>query len=124
MFLIAICFTSISVSGQWTALTSGLNSTFNSVNFVNDSVGFVAGYSSSPDGIILKTTNGGINWDTSFFDINKYFYSVFFTDNDTGYLNSSDQIFKTTDGGMNWITLNDTFSGSAKGLYFLNGSKI
>jgi photosystem II stability/assembly factor-like uncharacterized protein len=84
----------------------------NSIYFVNENLGFVAGSCSTPahsDGFILKTSDGGLSWSHQF-PMDSVFStgcsSVFFTDNNTGYLagryQSDGRVMKTTDGGENW----------------------
>ena len=72
---------------------------FNSIHFVDSSVGFIAG-----QGIILKTTNGGINWSnitpTSLTD---NVTSVYFPHVALGVaVTKEGKILRTTDGGNNW----------------------
>ena len=69
---------------------------------VNASTGFISG-----DRVILKTTNGGDNWE----QLNSpsiFLNAISFpADNETGYVcgesGSSGRIYKTTNGGVNWI---------------------
>ena len=76
--------------------------TLNSVYFSNSNVGYAVG----EKGTILKTTNGGKNWDMQTVNTTKNLYSVYFTSIDTGYAVGGDRygvIFKTVNGGANWI---------------------
>ena len=85
-----------------------------SVTFVNDSLGFIAGGISYPGwGIILKTDDGGVKWDTSYIfagPSDQNFYDIDFINPDVGWAVGGVQpgwgniIMKTTDGGENWIT--------------------
>jgi photosystem II stability/assembly factor-like uncharacterized protein len=69
-------------------------------------------------GLILNTTDGGINWNIKETNNTYNLTSVFFVNNNTGIAaGSSGTILRTTDGGSNWIpqnsgtsfTLNDVF---------------
>ena len=54
--------------------------------------------------LILKTTNGGIDWVKQPSVTNTYFLkSVFFVNADIGYVISFDHIYKTTNGGTDWF---------------------
>ncbi len=80
----------LSDSSMWAAF---------SVEFVNDSTGFVGGYSKA-----LKTTDGGISWTDMQIPI--YGFSVkfiHFFDEYNGYIGCEDgRILKTFDGGNSW----------------------
>lgn len=54
---------------------------------------------------ILKTTNGGLNWDTSFYSTeNVFLRNVLFLDSLTGFMAGTPaNIIKTTNGGANWF---------------------
>jgi photosystem II stability/assembly factor-like uncharacterized protein len=57
---------------------------------------------------IFKTTNGGINWTTTYFD-SLYLVCMDFVDKDVGYCGGatvgSGILKKTTNGGYNWFTV-------------------
>jgi hypothetical protein len=72
----------------------------NSVYFCDENTGYIVGR----NGTILKTVNGGDNWDElpsgTYYD----FRSVYFTDANTGYaVGAAGTILKTTNGGTNFI---------------------
>ena len=69
---------------------------FNTVDFINENTGFVAG------DVIIKTTNSGVTWYTIRGNAS---YTVDFIDNYTGYTFSYSEIVKTTNGGFNWIPI-------------------
>jgi hypothetical protein len=78
-----------------------------SVHFTDNNIGCVVGQS----GIILKTTNGGTNWNSQASGTTDHLYSVLFIDNNTGWVvggswvvRSNGIILKTTDGGTNWLS--------------------
>ena len=85
----------------------GLNSVF----FVNASIGYAVGY----HGSIVKTTDGGTNWNVLSNEISNDLSSVFFVDEYTGYAVGLDGIIiKTINGGATWNVLS---SGTTKNLY-------
>ena len=76
--------------------------------FLNSSTGWIIG-----DGTVLKTTDNGGTWSTTFLD--PFFHrlaSVSFLNENFGILTGSDCAYKSTNGGNNWIQMNlDTFPG-------------
>jgi photosystem II stability/assembly factor-like uncharacterized protein len=68
---------------------------YNSISFPSSTVGYVSG-----DGAILKTTDGGIQWELI---IEGYhMVSTSFPTEDVGYGVDGNYVFKTTDGGDSW----------------------
>ncbi|RPI18953.1 MAG: T9SS C-terminal target domain-containing protein [Ignavibacteriae bacterium] len=82
-------------SGQtWTALDSNSAYQYKCIYFINSQTGYCGG-----NGIIRKTTNGGINWINN--SVNGNIYNIRFADNNTGYAASDNGIiYKTTNGGI------------------------
>ncbi len=88
---------------------------YNSIYFYDDKVGFLLGYNFYNYTIILKTVNGGLNWEITYEGNYHDFWptEAFFSSPDTGYiLGGNGSILKTHDGGKNW-TLNKTITGNA-----------
>ncbi|MCB0790832.1 MAG: hypothetical protein H6595_11775 [Flavobacteriales bacterium] len=84
----------------WQPLTSPTTADIQSIFFLNDTLGFIAGYGSGH-----RTTDGGQTW-TYMGGIPQYSCSIFFSDPDTGYAVSvSGQVVRTVDGGDNWYNL-------------------
>jgi len=80
-------------------------------SFPSQSVGYAVGGSISTGnqyGDILKTTDGGLNWTNLAFDPGYRTYSVYFVNDNLGYVGSRGPtgLYKTTDGGANWTPLN------------------
>jgi photosystem II stability/assembly factor-like uncharacterized protein len=93
---------------SWTNLTMSIANNFNSVQFLNDSVGFICG-----DTNIFRTQNGGITWTLSSFT--HEMTALNFSSENIGYCLShptidSVDLFKTIDGGLTW-TLYSSFPG-------------
>lgn len=105
---------------QWTQMTVNNNYFFRTTFFVSDSIGYAVGKNGQTGGIILKTTDGGENWDSTAF--NNPIFSIYFPDKDTGYANTYNKIYKTVDGGNNWTALTYNFPGgfNGKGLFFVD----
>lgn len=93
-----------------------------SIIFLNGNTGFAAG---GNYGIILKTTNGGMNWLVSFQSSTvQTLNAVYFPNINTGYAvgDYPSTVLKTTNGGINWNSQN---TGSTDGFFcvqFLNDS--
>lgn len=71
------------------------------VDFVNEYVGYLCG----EDGLIMKTTDGGLNWVVQNSWVTSRLYDIKFLNADSGLaVGASGLVLKTTDGGNNWIT--------------------
>jgi len=78
------------------------------------------GYACGGDNIVstlIKTSDGGNNWEDLNFEGGGTLYSQSWVDNNTGYVASSgpDGIFKTTDGGLSFIQLRTGGHSSSPG---------
>ena len=107
--------------GNWNHQSSGTDFTLESVHFVDQNNGWIAGWSYEYD-IILRTLDGGYNWDIVY--VNQailwgHLQDLFFTDNLNGWV-AGGMIMHTNDGGVNW----EEQTGHGYGVYFadtLNG---
>jgi len=95
---------------------------FHSIVFINQYTGWVCG-----DGIIKKTTNGGINWISQNHEaIDKDLYCIFPIDSQIVYcIGCFETILKTTNGGNNWYSIRNGIVGTGASYYttyFLNES--
>lgn len=87
--------------------------------FLNNNLGWaVAIKFDEPSGsYLLKTTNGGENWNSQLFDSNNvYFFTVNFLDSLNGFLAGAPSyvFYRTSDGGLTWNTVqfdSSIFSG-------------
>ena len=93
---------------QWLPDLNG--STIKSMTFIDSLTGFAV--TNPGTGIycyILKTTNGGDNWEINYkynSGSNIWFTKIQFADNDIGYASTNFfTFFKTTNTGLNWIEL-------------------
>jgi len=88
----------------WTQQNSGVTTRLRDVYFTDIQTGWVVG----DEGVILSTTNGGINWNAQISGTSERLSAVFFINATTGwicggFLNKT--ILKTTDGGSNWVDI-------------------
>lgn len=101
---------------QWQQLNSGTNAFLRDLDFVSENVGWIVGHG----GLILKTSDGGINWVQQVSNTSTDLYTVFFLDNQNGWAGGLDGIFlKTTDGGDNWI-VDQLTTDEVRGLVFVD----
>ncbi len=97
VLLVNICF------AQWELQDIGIGyqGKLTDVFFINDSVGFIVG----DYGYIGKTTDGGITWEEKGILYTNDFYSVYFENQNTGYVTGNNIILKTNNGGYTWEDL-------------------
>lgn len=117
--LFAMC---LGVKAQWEEVEiHGINypSYFNDICFCNTNIGYVVGAHNSNSfiyrGIVLKTTDGGENWETIYVHYDIDIQSVSFQSPDTGYVcgyhgkipqtadSTYSMVLKTIDGGATWL---------------------
>ncbi len=97
----------------WTPLNSGTSQHLHGVEFVDPNTGWVVGN----EGMILKTTDGGVRWTPQVSGVNNTYLSrVRFVNASTGWVvGGSGTILKTANGGVGW------HSQGPGGLTGLNG---
>ncbi|MFA5012704.1 MAG: YCF48-related protein [Ignavibacteria bacterium] len=109
--LTAVLLVTAQLYSQWVQQISPTPASHYNILFLNSQTGYI----SSVSGIILKTTDGGTNWDMPTPITYLNVFDIYFIDINTGVavcsntstFNSS--IYKTTNGGTNWVL---KFSGS------------
>ena len=95
--------------------------------FLDGEKGFLYG----SDGLLLRTTNGGGNWQESGNWSELSFGQMFFLDGEKGFLSALDRnaggpnliggaLLKTTDGGATWVKNDYSPVGTLSSIYFLN----
>jgi photosystem II stability/assembly factor-like uncharacterized protein len=104
-------------AGQWQSVTISVITQsdwdFQGVFFYNASLGFIVGEKNAPPeihkGIILRTENGGGQWDKQEPDPPHAatpptpFYDVYFTDGNSGWISAGNgYVLRTLDGGDFW----------------------
>jgi len=87
------------------------------VYFVSESLGWVVGI----DGLIMRTTNGGQDWEIQHTNPEESFWSVFFIDEMEGWTCGWSKVYHTEDGGENWVQQNVPTGGwDNNEIYFIN----
>jgi len=121
--ILIIHFSLIIANAQWYQQNSGTNQNLYDVKFINKNTGWALGDA----GIVLKTTNGGINWiniPNPSIIAGGILSTVFPVDSNFVYVvGGHEVILKTTNGGNNWITIRNGPYGTGTGFesaYFLN----
>lgn len=122
IFFLVTGFLSLYSQNDWDTLARVTNHDLSSVFFIGDT-GFAAGGNGQTNGnVLIKTNNGGLDWET--FITKNQLYSIFFTETTTGYAIDYYGILKTTNGGENWSRVFDNESLSKysylSSLYFVN----
>jgi photosystem II stability/assembly factor-like uncharacterized protein len=119
-FLTFIVIFSKLIFAQWEWYSPQLTDNFLSgMAFINKSTGFIVG----DNGIILKSTDSGNNWEIININSSDWFTSIAFTSENTGYLTSlNGDLFKTSDAGKNWNLIHH-FNYSIDKIIFPNDKK-
>lgn len=96
---------------SWTTQFSNDSLTLVSLDFLDDRFGVASAWKIDyePYGtFILKTTDGGVNWNSEYFDIGQSFInSFYFLDSLTGFAVGYPSFFmRTSDGGDSWRQVN------------------
>ncbi len=131
LVILALLGASVSYAQTWTTLSSGTSELLRSVHFVTEDTGFVVG----SGGVIIKTTDGGNNWQDMNTNYPGYmFWDVQFLTTDLGFvvgegdsgMNPSGPgiILKTTDGGANWTSIYSNNSHPVRDLFVLDANTI
>ena len=86
-----------------------------SLRFVDLQTGWICG----DNGLIIKTTNSGINWISQISGTNNWLRSIYFINSQIGWCSgNSGTILKTTNGGLNWISQISTTGSSLFSIFF------
>jgi photosystem II stability/assembly factor-like uncharacterized protein len=92
---------------NWVQQNSHLREYMVSVNFINKRLGWAIAWGLDTNFFgtyVLKTTNGGITWDTARYPINDTFVrAIYFLDSLTGFMGGGPAtLLKTTNAGITW----------------------
>src|SRR6266576_5057128 len=97
-----VFFSSLSVFGQWSPVSSGTTNNLNGAYLLSSGTGFVVGDA----GTILKTTDAGATWAPLTSGTTNALYGVYFFDTSHGVaVGDQGLILRTTDGGNSWQTI-------------------
>jgi len=118
--IILLMLVAMTANSQWIQQSTGTTADLSGISFLNENTGYVCGL-----GVILKTTNGGLNWiNVNTISLDKPFTKIQAIDENIVYcVGSFYTIIKSTNGGVNWSILRNGPSGavfSLFALYFIN----
>jgi photosystem II stability/assembly factor-like uncharacterized protein len=97
---------------------------YTDLTFINETIGFAI----SNFGVIIKTTDGGFNWEQLLSPANFFLSKIQFTDSQTGFIiggdNTGGYLLKTVNAGQDWqlINLNTPDKERPTGMFFLNNT--
>jgi len=121
--LIFFSITELSAQTEWTVQNPyPTYENLYTIDFINDLTGFAGGENFT----LLKTTNGGNNWNVRKIFVEYYsniISQIDFQNENTGYIlfSSGSKLFKTTNGGINFININTPIEGnSGSQIKFIN----
>ena len=109
-----------SLIAQWEILNEGFKGSINTIDFVNENVGWIAG----SNGTLVKTIDGGENWITIPIAENWNISQIDFINESVGWAIGINYIWKTTDGGNTWA---QQFSSTVFGfnsLYVIDATNV
>ncbi len=95
-----LIYKTTNAGAAWYLINTGLNNDVRSSCFTNGNTGYLG----CQNGIILKTTNGGINWQNLGSQGNSI-SRIHFINSNTGFINSQLYTKKTTNAGLNWANI-------------------
>src|SRR5215470_6833540 len=75
------------------------------IHFVDDRVGFVTTEGPTPQGVVIRTTDGGASWAPVTVSPGTAFEGVGFVSRERGWVGAFDTLYQTTDGGTTWTPL-------------------
>ena len=87
---------------NWIEISNGplLTGSYNGVHFINRDTGWFC----RGGGFVLRTTNGGISFDTA--QAPSFCNDIYFRNFNDGLYCTGGRVFKTTNSGMNWFNTN------------------
>ncbi len=119
---------------NWITQTSNTDVYLVTIYFLNGNSGFASGFKSNPyptigyKSVIMKTTDGGIIWDTLDTSTEYYMSSINFINSNTGFFAGGlyglgpNKILKTTDGGNTLEEQISSVSGNLFSIKFVNSN--
>ena len=131
IFILIIIIKLNIVNAQWqTIFKDSVQFQFHCVHFLNNDTGFVGGwkkYNPNYGGVIFRTFDGGLNWDTT--HIKEIMLDIQFLNDTLGFAGGDyGEVYATYDGGDNWIYKGGAwFSSDVSSIYFkdsLEGFKL
>jgi photosystem II stability/assembly factor-like uncharacterized protein len=104
LFILVLAFLSAcSLKPDYENVASETDNRLHCIYFVNDSVGIIAGGERYAKDKLMRTTNGGVTWDTIGVGIGKILMDIAFANDSVGFVCGLDgHILKTKDAGKTW----------------------
>lgn len=100
IFLLLVVFIYSSLHSQWIQQQTGISQNLNDICFINANTGIAVG----SNGMMIRTTNGGLNWINVPLTTSQNVFSSCFPSITTGYISGySGFVIKTTNSGINWF---------------------
>lgn len=93
-----VIFRTIDSGATWTLVHDRFNGRINEITFISETEGFAIGES----GLLLKTTNGGVNWSLIPTSVSNSFVDLVATDVNHIYIATDNGIRITNNGGDTW----------------------
>ncbi|MBA2423622.1 MAG: hypothetical protein H0V61_10440 [Chitinophagales bacterium] len=93
-------FRTYNAGDSWALYQNYVYQPVRGIFMVNDNLGFCCGGNGFKTGFILHTYDGGNQWQTDTFSME--WRSIFFVDNNHGFVAGYGSIFETTNGGLTW----------------------
>jgi photosystem II stability/assembly factor-like uncharacterized protein len=124
--IILLLFADLNYStAQWMNSTgnSSYLDAYRSVYFFDSKTGYITGFNnvSGNYGVILYTSDGGLNWVNRSIVADYYLYCICFINKNRGYIGGSDgTILRTDDGGISWVRQNSGTKYNLSGISFIN----
>ena len=107
--IVGITCANYSQEPEWERIASPVNTTLTNLSFVNNSTGWASG----EQGTIIKTSDGGKNWQIQNSTVTSFITGLYFVDENYGWAVTVKETFpfntlilKTTNGGEEWIAEN------------------
>jgi photosystem II stability/assembly factor-like uncharacterized protein len=96
-------------------------SDINDIYMFNEDLGWAVGQT----GIILHTSDGGINWNSQEIPVNINFNSVKFKSREIGYVvGDGGTILKTVNGGSTWNIVFNNVSSNLNSIYIVDSNRV
>lgn len=106
LLLYVTFITQIASAQTWSKQVSGTKNKLWNIYFVDNQLGFACG-----NEVILKTTNGGIQWEMLSFEVKDEFVAIQFVNSNLGYVSGSNgTLLKTANGGNKWDNISPNIS--------------
>ncbi|MCB0723522.1 MAG: T9SS type A sorting domain-containing protein [Ignavibacteriae bacterium] len=115
--LILFIFSTCLYSQSWNIQTTGVYDYLWSASFPKPDTGYAVG----SNGTIIKTVNGGVNWQSQSNPSGVLLHHVYFISGSLGWaVGHSGRIIKTTNGGQNWVLQSSGTSSNLFYVYFIH----